>query len=63
MFKLICKKTNCQNKDVVYYMPNASNPSICGGCKSDLTPQLMNQEEYDAVFDYDPFAEIPMEGI
>ena len=44
-------------------MPNASNPSICGGCKSDLTPQLMNQEEYDAVFDYDPFAEIPMEGI
>ena len=63
MFKLICNKQECTNKGIAYYMSEATNPTMCGGCKSDLIPELMSQEEYDAVFDYDPFAEIPMEGI
>jgi hypothetical protein len=61
MFKLICNKQECANKDIVYYMPEATNPSVCGGCKSNLTPELMGQEEYDAVFDYNPFAVIPID--
>jgi hypothetical protein len=63
MYKVICNKNECANKDAVYYIKEATNPTMCGGCKSDLTPELISQEEYDAVFDYDPFAEIPMEGI
>jgi hypothetical protein len=63
MYKAICKVNDCKNKDIVYYMSEATNPTMCGDCKSDLTPELMSQEEYDAVFDYDPFAKIPMEGI
>jgi hypothetical protein len=62
MLKLICNKTSCNNKDVVYYMIDATNPSMCGGCKQNIVPVEMTQEEYDAVFDYDPFAVIPMEG-
>jgi hypothetical protein len=60
MFKAICIKDNCDNKDVVYYMPEATNPTMCGGCKEDITPIEMTQEEYDSVFDYDPFAVIPL---
>ena len=62
MFKLICEKENCNNKDVVYYMPEATNPTMCGGCKQDIVPVEMSQQEFDEVFDYDPFAVIPMEG-
>lgn len=62
MFKLICYKESCINKNVVYYMFDISNPSMCGGCKDAIVPVEMTQEEYDAVFDYDPFAVIPMEG-
>jgi hypothetical protein len=62
MYKIICNQNECANKDIVYYMPEATNPTMCGGCKSDLKPELMSQEEYDAVFDYDPFAKIETIG-
>jgi hypothetical protein len=63
MLKLICNKENCNNKDVTYYMPEATNPSMCGGCKQNIVPVEMSQQEFDDVFDYDPFAVIPMEGV
>jgi len=34
---------------------------MCGGCKEDITPIEMTQEEYSQVFDYDPFAIIPIQ--
>jgi hypothetical protein len=43
-------------------MPDASNPTMCGGCKQGIVPIEMSQAEFDDVFDYDPFAVIPMEG-
>jgi hypothetical protein len=58
MFKLICNKEECANKDIIYYIPDATNPSMCGGCKQDIVPVEMSQEEFDEVFDYDPFATI-----
>jgi hypothetical protein len=61
MYKIICKQHGCSNKDINYYMPEATNPTICGGCKSSLVPKLMSQEEYNQVFDYDPFLEIPLQ--
>jgi hypothetical protein len=61
MFKIICEKENCNNKDITYYMPDATNPSMCGGCKDAVVPVEMTQEEYDQVFDYDPFAIIPIQ--
>lgn len=61
MFKLICDKESCNNKNVVYYMPEATNPSMCGGCKKNISPTEITQEEYDSVFDYDPFAVIPIQ--
>jgi hypothetical protein len=61
MFKLICDKESCNNKNVVYYMPEATNPSMCGDCKENISPTEMTQEEYDSVFDYDPFAVIPIQ--
>jgi hypothetical protein len=54
MYKIVCVKEFCINKDIIYYMIEASSPTICGGCKVDLTPELMKQEKYDEVFDYDP---------
>lgn len=62
MFKVICLKEDCNNKDIVYYMPEATNPSMCGVCKDAIVPVEMSQEEYDSVFDYDPFAPNPMVG-
>jgi hypothetical protein len=62
MFKIICDKENCNNKDITYYMPDATNPTMCGGCKDAVVPVEMSQAEFDSVFDYDPFAIIPMEG-
>jgi hypothetical protein len=62
MFKLICDKNDCANKDVVYYVPEPSNPSMCGGCKDDIIPIEMTQKEFDEVFDYDPFAVTSMRG-
>jgi hypothetical protein len=62
MLKLICNKEECGNKDIVYYMPEVTNPSMCGGCKQGIVPIEMSQAEYDDVFDYDPFAIIPMNG-
>jgi len=62
MYKIICNKEFCENKNITYYMKEATNPTMCGGCKSNLIPELMSQEEYDAVFDYDPFAEIEIIG-
>jgi hypothetical protein len=61
MQKLVCIRNECQNANIVYYIPDATNPSMCGGCKSDLTPELMTQEEYDSVFDYDPFLQVPLQ--
>jgi hypothetical protein len=58
MFKLICDKNDCTNKDIVYYMKDATNPSMCGGCKQSIIPVKMSEEEFDDVFDYDPFATI-----
>jgi len=60
MFKTICKETDCANKDVPYYMPEISQKVMCGGCKKNITPIEMTQEEYDSVFDYDPFAVTPL---
>ena len=62
MLKLICDRIDCANKDIVYYMKDATNPSMCGGCKQDIVPVEMSQQEFDEVFDYDPFAVILMEG-
>ncbi len=62
MLKLICDRIDCANKNIVYYMKDATNPSMCGGCKQDIVPVEMSQQEFDEVFDYDPFAVIPMEG-
>ena len=62
MFKLICDKNDCANKDVVYYTPEGEEKTMCGGCKDAVVPVEMTQEEYDAVFDYNPFAVIPLEG-
>ena len=56
MYKAICIKDNCDNKDVVYYIPEVEKQTMCGGCKKFITPTKMTQEEYDSVFDYDPFA-------
>lgn len=61
MHKVSCQNKSCINKDVIYYMPEATNPTKCGGCKSDLTPAKMSDKEYKEVFDYDPFAEIPIQ--
>ena len=58
MFKLICDKNDCTNKDIVYYMKDATNPSMCGGCKENIAPIEMTQEEYESTFDYDPYANI-----
>lgn len=63
MFKLICDKEECLNKDIIYYMSDVSNPSMCGGCKQNIVPVEMSQAEFDDVFDYDPFTVIPMEGV
>jgi hypothetical protein len=60
MFKAICTKDNCDNKDIVYYIPEVEEQTMCGGCKEDITPIEMTQEEYDSVFDYDPFAVTPL---
>ena len=56
MFKLICNQNECVNKNILYYIKEATNPSMCGGCKEDITPTEMTHEEYDSVFDYDPYA-------
>ena len=63
MFKIICDKNDCANKDITYYMKEATDPSMCGGCKQGIVPVEMSQTEFDDVFDYDPFAVIPMEGV
>jgi hypothetical protein len=61
MFKLICDKNDCANKNILYYMKEATNPSMCGGCKENIIPTEMTQEEYNQVFDYDPYAIIPIQ--
>lgn len=61
MYKIICDKNECANKNIIYYKPESNNPIICGGCKFDLTPVKMSDKEYKEVFDYDPFAEIPIQ--
>jgi hypothetical protein len=58
MLKLICNQNECANKNIPYYMKEATNPSMCGGCKQSIIPVEMSQEEFDVVFDYDPFATI-----
>ncbi len=63
MFKIICDKESCNNKDVVYYIKETTDPSMCGGCKQNIVPVEMSQAEFDDVFDYDPFAVIPMKGV
>jgi len=55
MFKIICKDFDCANKDITYYMPEASDPTMCGGCKTDIKPIKITKTEYDKVFDYDPY--------
>jgi hypothetical protein len=61
MYKIICNKKDCANKDIIYYSPRVNNLTICGACKSTLIPEIMSQEEYDKTFDYDPFAQIPLQ--
>ena len=56
MFKILCKETDCVNKDITYYLPNATDPTMCGGCKNDIKPIKMSKTEFDKVFDYDPYA-------
>ena len=60
MFKIICKETNCNNKDVPYYVPDVAENIICGGCKKELTAKQMTDTEYNKVFDYDPFLVTPI---
>ena len=55
MYKIICKTENCENKDIAYYIPEPTDPTMCGGCKTDIKPIKMTKTEYDKVFDYDPF--------
>jgi hypothetical protein len=62
MFKLICNKEECANKDIPYYMKEATDPSMCGGCKDAVVPVEMSQAEFDDVFDYDPFVVTSMRG-
>ena len=62
MFKLICNENGCANKSVIHYVPEPTNPSMCGGCKQDIVPVEMSQVEFDDVFDYDPFAVTSMRG-
>jgi uncharacterized CHY-type Zn-finger protein len=60
MYKIICKETECANKDVAYYMPEVNDKVICGGCKNNLTAKQMTETEYNKVFDYDPFLVTPI---
>jgi hypothetical protein len=55
MFKIICKTENCLNKDITYYSPESTDPTMCGGCKTDIKPVKMTKTEFDKVFDYDPY--------
>lgn len=56
MFKVTCKNDDCVNKDLVNYIIEPTNPTMCGGCKTDLTPIEMTKKEFDKVFDYDVLA-------
>jgi hypothetical protein len=55
MFEIICEKENCNNKDVIYYIPEPTDPTMCGGCKTNLKPIKMSKTKFDKVFDYNPY--------
>jgi hypothetical protein len=59
MFKTTCSKKDCKNKDITYYMPEFTELTICGDCKTELKIFEMSKAEFDKVFDYDPFLEVP----
>lgn len=54
MYKVLCTQANCENKDIIYYLPTATNPTMCGGCKLEIKPKKMTETEFKQVFDYDP---------
>lgn len=55
MFKIICNEIVCDNKNIIYYMFEATDPTMCGGCKNNIKPIKMTKAEYEKIFDYDPF--------
>jgi len=57
MFKVICLAENCANKNIIYYIPEPSNLTMCGGCKLNIIPIKMSNKEFNEVFDYDPYKE------
>jgi hypothetical protein len=60
MYKLICKTEKCDNQEITYYIPEATDPTMCGGCKTNLKPIKMTKTEFDKIFDYDPFLITPI---
>ena len=60
MYKFICQENQCSNKNVIYYLPQATDQVMCGGCKVLNSALKMSQAEFDEVFDYDPFAISPI---
>jgi hypothetical protein len=60
MYKAKCLENECINKDIVYYLPEVTEKVVCGGCKAILDAAEMSQQEFNQVFDYDPFAISPI---
>ena len=55
MYKILCKETDCENKDQTYYVIEPTDPTMCGGCKTNIKPIKMSKTEFDKVFDYNPY--------
>jgi hypothetical protein len=53
MKKIICKTSNCGNKDMTYFMPIEDEKVICGGCKIWIDAITMSDAEISSTFDYD----------
>ncbi len=57
MFEVICKEKECANKNKIYYFMEVMERITCGACQKELTAAEMSKEEFDEVFDYDPYKE------
>lgn len=60
MYKFTCEVQGCRSQGIVNYIPQPSELVKCGGCGLFSAPIKMSESEYAQVFDYDPFAEIPL---
>jgi hypothetical protein len=56
MFRVICKNYECVNKNKIYYFIEIMDTITCGGCEKNIVAVEMSQQEYNDVFDYDPYA-------